>query len=367
MIVRMKITRLQMAECRVPLPHVLKLGSTQITTRNFVAIRIETDAGITGEALGYTRGTPLLDALDMVGRQLIGMDPLMRGKILAKLENSNIPGRASFTRAVSLLDIACWDILAKHARLPLYALLGGYKKSAGVTAVAGYYMDLRSLDDIVDEVARLHDSGYARIKIMLKGDDNVFDLHYAKAVSDRVPGACAADAHWSWSSVTDAARFCRQIDDLGLNFIEDPFAAADWELTHQLQNMISTPIAAGEDVLGTRTLKDLVEGIGILRVDATTCGGVTGAIEAVHHASAAGRNVFPHVFAFLHIHFACAFPCVEGVEYIPEDSGADPLGALMKNPPVVRAGQMSVSDDPGVGIVLDWKSIEKIASRTVVI
>jgi L-alanine-DL-glutamate epimerase-like enolase superfamily enzyme len=363
----MKIIRVQLAECRVPLPHILRLGSTQITTRNYVAIRLETDVGITGEALGYTRGTPLLESLEMASRQIIGMNPLMRGEILGKLENSNIPGRASFTRAVSLLDIACWDILAKHARLPLYALLGGFKRSTNVTAVAGYYMDLRSLDEIVDEVGRLQDSGYTRIKIMLKGDDNVFDLRYVRAVTSRAPGACAADAHWSWSSVTDAQRFCSQIDDLGLSFIEDPFAAADWKLTHQLQKTLSTPIAAGEDVQGTRALKDLIEGIGILRVDATTCGGVTGAIEAIHHASAAGRNVLPHVFASLHLHFACSFPCVEGVEYIPEDSGADPLAVLMKNPPVVVAGQMSVTDDPGIGIVLDWGSIEKIAVQTAVI
>src|SRR6185312_3865919 len=363
----MKITRVQLAECRVPLPHMLKLASTQITTRNYVAIRVETDAGIIGEALGYTRGTPLVEALEMASRQIIGMDPLMRGEIIGKLENSNVPGRASFTRAVSLLDIACWDILAKQARLPLYALLGGFRQSANVTAVAGYYMDLRSLDDIADEVGRLQDSGYTRIKIMLKGDDNVFDLRYVKAVTARAPGACAADAHWSWSSMTDAQRLCSQIDDLGLNFIEDPFAAADWKLTHQLQKTLSTPVAAGEDVLGTRTLKDLVEGIGILRVDATTCGGVTGAIEAIHHASAAGRNVLPHVFASLHVHFACSFPCVEGVEYIPEYSGADPLAALMKNPPVVAGGQMSLPCEPGIGIVLDWESIEKTAARAIVI
>jgi L-alanine-DL-glutamate epimerase-like enolase superfamily enzyme len=55
------------------------------------------------------------------------------------------------------------------------------------------------------------------------------------------------------------------------------------------------------------------------------------------------------------------------VEYIPEDSGADPLAALMKNPPVVVDGKMSVTDDPGIGIVLDWGSIEKIAARAVVI
>src|SRR5215831_7148030 len=135
----MKITKVQIAEVRVPLPRVLKLGSSQITTRNYVALQLSTDAGITGEALGYTRGTPLVSALEISAPQIIGKDPLLRTDIISTLENSNVPGRASFTRSVSLIDIACWDILAKHARLPLYTLLGGFKRRADVTAVAGYY------------------------------------------------------------------------------------------------------------------------------------------------------------------------------------------------------------------------------------
>ena len=92
---------------------------------------------------------------------------------------------------------------------------------------------------------------------------------------------------------------------------------------------MKTPIAAGEDVFGANVFLDLVSGIGLLRVDATTCGGVTGALQAIAIAAATGRTVFPHVFAPLHVHLACAFPNVEAAEFIPESSGADPLSALL--------------------------------------
>ena len=45
-----------------------------------------------------------------------------------------------------------------------------------MTAVAGYYMDLRSISDIADEVSGMIDNGYERVKIMLKGDDPAFDI-----------------------------------------------------------------------------------------------------------------------------------------------------------------------------------------------
>ena len=139
---------------------------------------------------------------------------------------------------------------------------------------------------------------------MLKGDDPAFDREYVSAVAGRMPGRVAADAHWSWNTLTEASKICRQFDGLGLNFLEDPFAASDIRLTHELRRHLVTPIAAGEDIFGARVVSDLVNGIDILRVDATTVGGITGAIEAINIAAAAGRTVFPHVFCPIHVHLA---------------------------------------------------------------
>jgi L-alanine-DL-glutamate epimerase-like enolase superfamily enzyme len=363
----MQISRIQIAECRIPLPKVLTLGTTQIRTRDFVALRIETDSGVAGEALGYTRGTPVYGALELVAHRALGRDPLMRGELTSGLQNSNVPGRASFPRAISLLDIACWDILAKSAELPLFRLLGGLRREVGATAVAGYYMDLRTIADINDEVEKLFDCGYSRVKFMLNGNDPDFDRAYVAAVTKDPAGPVAADAHWSWATLTEAKRFCRDLDGFGLDFLEDPFAASDLQLTHELQKGLATPIAAGEDVLNTRALCELIGGIGILRVDATTCGGISGAVEAIHHANGAGKSVLPHVWAPLHVHLACAFPWVEGVEVVPEYTGADPLEQLLSSLPRLQDGKFRPSEEPGAGIVLNWEAVEKAAHRATTI
>jgi L-alanine-DL-glutamate epimerase-like enolase superfamily enzyme len=363
----MKITKVLIAECRIPLPHTLRLGPTEITTRDFVVLRIETDSGIFGEAIGYTRGTPMFDSMEVVARRIMGLDPLMRSALIARLENTNIPGRAAFPRSYSLVDIACWDILAKKTGMPLFVLLGGLRDRAAVTGVAGYYMDLRKISDISDEVARLFDAGYLRVKFMLKGDDPDFDHRYVDSIASAAHGPVAADAHWSWATLTEAQRICKKLDQFQLDFLEDPFPAADIQLTHDLQKSLTTRLAAGEDVIGTRALLDLVKGIGILRVDATTCGGISGAVEAIHHAWGAGRTVLPHVWGPLHVHLACAFPNVEGVEFIAAEIGADPIEKLLKSVPKVERGYMQPSKEPGVGINLDWLAIEKLCCRNKVV
>jgi L-alanine-DL-glutamate epimerase-like enolase superfamily enzyme len=363
----LQITKVQIAECGIPLPYILRLGPVEIRTRDYVLLRIETDAGVFGEAVGYPRGTPLFDTLSGMARRILGKDVRMRRQVMFNIEYSNVPARAGLTRALSLLDIALWDIATKRANQPLFQFLGGLRTAADVTTVAGYYVDQRGIADVVKEVGLLEDAGCKRVKIMLKGDDRDFDRKYASAVAEKMPGRVAADAHWTWSTLTEAKRACLDIDDLGLNFLEDPFAASDIRLTHQIRNELTTPIAAGEDVFGAGVVADLVSGIDILRVDATTVGGITSAIEAINLAAAAGRTVFPHVFAPLHVHLACAFPNVEAVEWITQECGADPLDQFLQNIPSIKHGQMSPNEEPGIGISIDWSAVEKRSRRNAVI
>jgi L-alanine-DL-glutamate epimerase-like enolase superfamily enzyme len=111
----------------------------------------------------------------------------------------------------------------------------------------------------------------------------------------------------------------------------------------------------------------LVNGIDILRGDATTIRGITGAIEAIHIAAAAGRTVFPHVFSPLHVHLACAFPHVESIELIMAESRADPLHRLLRDVPEMNDGKMNPSEEPGIGIAVNWEAVEKLSRRHAVI
>lgn len=363
----MQISKVQIAECGISLPYVLRLGPVEIRTRDYVLLRIESDEGVFGEAVGYPRGTPLFETMSSMARRILGKDARMRRQVMFNLEYSNVPARAALTRSLSLIDVALWDIACKRASQPLFQFLGGLRTAADVTVVAGYYVDQRSIAAVVDEVGLLQDAGCKRVKIMLKGDDRDFDRKYASAVAEKMPGRVAADAHWTWNTFTEARRACLDLDVLGLNFIEDPFSASDVRLTHQLRRELRTPIAAGEDVFGAGVVSDLVSGIDILRVDATTVGGLTGAIEAINLAAGAGRTVFPHVFAPLHIHLACAFPNVEAVEWITKECGADPLNQFLRNIPVMKDGRMAPSEEPGIGISIDWDAVERLARRQAII
>jgi L-alanine-DL-glutamate epimerase-like enolase superfamily enzyme len=360
----MQVQKIDIAQCAIPLPRPIELGPVRITTRDYVAIRISTGDGLVGDALGYPRGTALAQETAGIARFFLGSDVTRRRAAWETAAGRLVNGFPSVVRALSLFDVALTDIAAKAARLPLHLMLGGYRERVPVMAVAGYYLASRTIDDVADEVRALIDAGHPRVKIMLHGKDAAFDLAYATAVAAVAPGRIAVDGHWSWSTVAEALDTCRALDDLGLAFIEDPFGAHRNHLIPTLAQSLRTPIAVGEDMPSPESLLALGDAAKVLRVDATTCGGMAAAMAVIEAAGLRGISVLPHVFPMLHAQLAGATPAISMIEHIPAETGADPIGELLNRTPVIEGGQWVVDTEPGAGVSLDWDAVSRYATWT---
>jgi galactonate dehydratase len=98
--------------------------------KNFVFVRLETDAGIVGwgEAYSqYDRDTAVAAQVNELGRYLIGRDPFQIRHILqiAFDDYAQRRGSLEFYCATSGIEQALWDIAGKATNQPVYNLLGG--------------------------------------------------------------------------------------------------------------------------------------------------------------------------------------------------------------------------------------------------
>ncbi|MHA6692508.1 mandelate racemase/muconate lactonizing enzyme family protein [Devosia sp. A449] len=358
------IKKIFAAECVIPLQRPVVFKGRRIEARKGVALRLETADGTIGEYYSGTRGTPLLSILELLAPEYLGADSTMIAQLAHDVGHAHVSGKPILMHALSVFDVALWDIAAKSSGLPLFKMLGGLRKQVPMMLVAGYYLNERTIDDVRDEVARYVDAGYAQVKINLSGKDPAFDKKYVEACMKVAEGKLSADAHWSWISLGEALATCTQIDDLGLRFIEDPFGVQEIDMTATLQSQLRTPIAYGEDMTNIYALEK--GKFRVFRLGPSACGGVTGSVSALNLARAAGCTVMPHVETLLNGQLAGASRAIEAVEMLGDSTASGSAGLNRKGPNIVD-GMLHLDEEPGIGVQLDWDVVGKYTVKNFIL
>lgn len=143
--------------------------------------------------------------------------------------------------AVAALEMAFWDLEAKAAGVPLWQLLGGVRTEIPVGASIGIQ---GSVEETVEVAQRHAAEGYRRLKFKIKPG---WDVKPLRAVREALPDMpLTVDANSAYR-ITDARVF-RELDELALDYVEQPLAHDDLVDHARLQAMLSTPICLDESV-----------------------------------------------------------------------------------------------------------------------
>jgi D-arabinonate dehydratase len=349
--------------CRLSLPWPVRLGQMCYPTRDYVVLKLSSDSGHAGWAMGYTRGTPLIEGTQALAGSMprsidgpSGLHHVWRRQFA--------PGWAALVRSASLFDICAWDLVAKQRGQPLGALLGGEPVPVPLMAVAGYFIDDRGAGAVIDEAVRFAEEKFAVVKIMLPGQDLAADQQLLSAIRRAVPPECsvAVDLHGMFLTMEESVEYATWLNDADVYFIEDPFPSAEWREVAAFQAGASVPIASGEDLTGLGGFLDLLNGgVQRIRLDATVSGGVTGALSVLAAASDRPVGVMPHVWPHLHAHLAAVSGQIPFVEVIPDYVGAEPMWSLLAEGPSYRDGRWLATGAAGTGMSVDVAAVERHA------
>src|SRR5262249_39798985 len=77
--------------------------------------------------------------------------------------------REAIIRISAAVDIACWDLVGKVAKLPLYRLFGGYRDEVPCYVTCAYYRDGKTLAELRDEMQMLKAQGHTGFKAKAGG------------------------------------------------------------------------------------------------------------------------------------------------------------------------------------------------------
>jgi D-arabinonate dehydratase len=365
----MKITAVRTFRLDLPLPQVVYAAGYEIRSRDYNFVRIDTDAGISGWGFTLGRGADVASVVDRnLAPMLLGENPLLNEQLWQKMYNgTRFIGQAGMVvRAISMADIALWDIKATLAGMPLAYLLGGNTTSVPVNAVGGYYRDGVSVDCLYQEVRTLHELGYWGVKIAAGAEEDSDDLRLAacrKALGSS--GRLMVDINWCWTDYKAAIKTARRWEQFDLRWIEEPFPPESLDARRRFAEASVAPVALGDEQYGKWNFRNWIENraADILRPDATVVGGITEYLKIAALAACHDLPLAPHYYPDVHVHLAAAFPHSLCVETFDESSGLDSFYLIRKRALRADRGVMHVPDEPGLGLIIDEEALEKYAAR----
>ena len=363
----MKISKIQTQIVRLPADEPLAGGpAAPGMTRNFVTLRIGTDAGI--EGIGYTffgaaLTGALREAVDAFGQLAIGEDPLRTEAIGAKLRTAAAgsgPGGIQ-TLALSAIDIALWDIKGKALNLPLWQMIGGARERVP-TYASGALMRHFPLDHLVKAGPKLVEKGFRQMKtqLALPGDtspaievDRIRRMR--EAIGPDIDLMCDINQRWRVEQAIDIGK---RIEDVHLYWLEDVTAHDDYPGLARVSEALDTPVAGGEYLYGPVPFRHMMEArsVDIIMIDLMRAGGITGWLKIAGMAEAFNLPVVSHLVPEIHVHLIAAIPNGLTVEYMPWTFG------LFEETPQPVKGELVVPKKPGLGLKFDEAALKRFAA-----
>ncbi len=356
----MKIIKFDVRRYTRPFDQPISNGKYTYYGTNLVVCQVFTDTGITG--IGWVDGQDIVyQAVKRMEEYVLGEDPFNVERIWDKLYLPKIFGRKGLTtRAISVIDIALWDIIGKAAGKPLYQLLGGYRDSVPVYIAGGYYQDDGTNPNLKEEMEENIDKGVKAVKMKIGKVSIAEDIERIEEVRSIVGNRIEilVDANNAYSRI-EALKMGRELDRLGVYWFEEPLNPDDLKGAAELDSKIDTPVAAGENEYTHHGFRDLIDSgsASIINADAQVLGGITEWKKVANYAMAHHIPIAPHGSQEVHIHLVSAVPNGLIVEYY--DSNTDVLRNLMfkNNLKLNKDGTVSPPNKPGLGFEVDFDAI----------
>jgi L-alanine-DL-glutamate epimerase-like enolase superfamily enzyme len=265
------------------------------------AMRILTDEGISGEwVTTYIAEAALLKP---IAEYLIGKNPLDREMIYYRLRRFL---QQNAWIGVASVDICLWDIAGKYFGVPIYELLGVYRRRipAYLSSARGdtYAGGLDSKEAFAEFAEEGYALGYRAFKIhpWMFGDASMEkQVELIRYMGERVGPKMRLmlDPACEFDTFGDALEIGRACDDAKFFWWEDPFKDGGVaNMAHQrLRELVRTPLLQGEHARGLEQRMNLLTAgaTNFVRGDVLQ-EGITSSIKLLHAAEALGIDVEFH-------------------------------------------------------------------------
>ena len=346
--------------------------------RNLMVVKVETDDGYHGwgESGVVGRELAVKGAVEHYREFLIGRDPRRIGALWQEMYRSQyFEGGRVLTGAISAIDIALHDVVARSLGVPVYQLLGGAQRDWVPCFTTSH---ANAGPEMVEDAKRLAAAGWPAIRFVFAtpanddGDPTLFEPRESIALTaewivkvreavGRTP-VIGVEYHHRLS-VAEAASFCQMMPSGTLDFLEEPIRDETPAAYQVLRRMTGVPFAIGEEFSSKwQFLPYIEQGIAnYARIDICNVGGFTEAMKVAGWCEAHYIDLMPHnplgpISTAANLHLAAAVPNYAWLEERTRDYDFGP--ELFPEQPRIDGTRFPVPTGPGLGVELNEEAAD---------
>jgi L-lyxonate dehydratase len=272
--------------------------------------------------------------------------------------------------AISAVDIALWDVIAKAAGQPVFRMLGGRTKPKIPVYASRLYS--QPLDQLAAEAAKYRDAGYKALKLRFgwgptDGADGMQrNVALVRTVREVVGDGVdiMADAYMGWT-LDYARRMIPLLEPFRLRWLEEAVIPDDLHGYASLKAMNRVPIAGGEHGFTLYEFRDLLDAraLDYIQFDTNRVGGISQARKIAALAESYSVPVVPHAGQMHNYHIVMASlnsPMAEFFPPVDVEVGNELFWYIFDGEPTPSDGYINLRNDlPGLGLTIKEDALKK--------
>lgn len=334
-----------------------------------VVLRLQAEGGV----VGFGEASPWVVFTGSVEATFAALDRYMRPLVVGRSVGDHAAimedARAAVahcTEAKAALDSALYDLRARIATVPVWALLGGRCRDRIPLSCSIADPDF---DKDLALMKRLRDDGVRIIKLKTGFKDHAFDMMRLEVLRRDFP---EFDIRVDYNQGLHYDTALSRVQDVATfkpTFIEQPVKAHLHGLMARIRDAVDAPLLADESIFGPEDMalnQDIADGVSIKIMKS---GGLARAqtvarMAAARGMSAYGGDMFEAGLAHLAgAHMIAATPEItlgcefyQATYFLHDDILAAPFP--------VEDGHVVLPDGPGLGVDVDEAALARFAVRT---
>ncbi|WP_431161425.1 dipeptide epimerase [Flagellimonas beolgyonensis] len=246
------------------------------------------------------------------------------------------------TFTLCALDLAAYDLYGKLLGKPLYEIWG---TDNSIYPTTNYTI---GIDTIPKMVEKLKEKPWPVYKIKLGTQDDVAIVRELRKHTDSI---FRIDANCAWTA-EETIKNAPLLKELGVEFLEQPLKADDWEGMAKVKELCILPVIADESCIVESDVEKCAPYYDGINIKLTKCGGLTPARRMIQKGKELGLKIMVGCMTESSVGISAIAQLLHQLDFVDMDGAMLLKKDIAKGVTILEGGKVVFPTQPGSGIKL---------------